>query len=131
MPCVFCDEPWRAGEVLLETRSAMVILHDDWAVRGHVMIASKRHVENLSDLGDSEAMEMLHVTRTVEGVLLEETGADRAILFKLGILSPHFHLHIYPVSSAQDRAAVMAIIDARVRVEKDDDFVERIRQRLN
>jgi diadenosine tetraphosphate (Ap4A) HIT family hydrolase len=107
-----------------------VILHDDWAVRGHTMIVAKRHVENLSDLGDSEAADLLNLARSVEDLLLEQTGADRAILMKLGIQTPHFHLHIYPVSSSLDRAAVMNVIDAKTRVPVDEQFVRILRDRL-
>jgi diadenosine tetraphosphate (Ap4A) HIT family hydrolase len=131
MPCVFCEEPWTAGEILVEERSTTVILHDDWSVRGHTMIVAKRHVENLSELGDSEATEFLHVARTVEDLLLEETGTDRAILLKLGLQTPHLHLHIYPLSSELDRAAVMKIIDGKVRVPVDERFVRILRDRLS
>jgi diadenosine tetraphosphate (Ap4A) HIT family hydrolase len=131
MACVFCTEPWNAGEILVETRAATVILHDDWAVRGHTMIVAKRHVENLSDLGDGEATDFLHVVRGVEALLLEETASDRAIILKLGIQTPHLHLHIYPVSSGLDRNAVMAIIDAKVRLPKDDQFVRLLRDKLS
>ncbi|MGZ4809225.1 MAG: HIT family protein [Thermoanaerobaculia bacterium] len=131
MPCVFCTDPWNAGEILVETGAATVILHDDWAVRGHTMIVAKRHVENLSDLGDGEATDFLHVVRGVETLLLEETGSDRAIILKLGIQTPHLHLHIYPVSSDLDRSAVMAIIDAKVHVPKDDQFVRLLKDRLS
>lgn len=131
MSCVFCEQPWTTGEILVETRAGTVILHDDWAVRGHTMIVAKRHVENLSDLGDSEAADLLNLARTVEDLLLEQTGADRAILMKLGIQTPHFHLHIYPVSSSLDRAAVMKIIDAKTRVPADEQFVRILRDRLS
>ena len=131
MSCVFCDQPWTTGEILVETRAGTVILHDDWAVRGHTMIVAKRHVENLSDLGDSEAAEFIHLTRTVEDLLLEQTGAERAILMKLGIQTPHLHLHIYPLSSSLDRAAVMKIIDAKVKVPVDEQFVRILRDRLS
>ena len=131
MACVFCDQPWTTGEILVETRSGTVILHDDWSVRGHTMIVAKRHVENLSELGDSEAAEFIHLARTVEDLLLEQTGADRAILMKLGIQTPHLHLHIYPVKSSLDRAAVMKIIDAKTRVPVDEQFVRILRDRLS
>jgi diadenosine tetraphosphate (Ap4A) HIT family hydrolase len=131
MPCVFCEQPWTTGEILVETRAGTVILHDDWAVRGHTMIVAKRHVENLSDLGDAEATEFLQLARSVEDLLLEQTGSDRAILMKLGIQTAHLHLHIYPVSSALDRAAVMNIIDAKTRVAADEQFVRILRDRLS
>jgi diadenosine tetraphosphate (Ap4A) HIT family hydrolase len=131
MPCVFCEQPWTTGEILVETRAGTVILHEDWAVLGHTMIVAKRHVENLSDLGDSEATDLLHLARSVEDLLLEQTGSDRAILMKLGVKTPHFHLHIYPLSSSLDRAAVMDIIDAKTRVPVDEQFVRILRDRLS
>jgi len=131
MPCVFCEQPWTTGEILVETGVGTVILHSDWAVRGHTMIVSKRHVENLSDLGDSEAAELLQLARSVEDLLLEKTGADRAILMKLGIQTPHLHLHIYPVSSDLDRAAVMRIIDAKTQVPVDEQFVRILKDHLS
>ena len=130
MLCVFCNEPWTTGEILIETAAGTVILHDDWAVKGHTMIVAKRHVENLSDLGDSEATDFLHLTRSVEDLLLEQTGSDRAVLMKLGIQTPHLHLHIYPVSSELTRAEVQKIIDAKTREPKDEQFVRILRDRL-
>src|SRR5512146_1882944 len=57
MSCQLCSllqdltaEPW----VVHEDASAVVFLHDDWATLGHAVIASKRHVENLSDLDAAE-----------------------------------------------------------------------------
>jgi len=66
-----------------------------------------------------------------ERVLLDATGADRAILMKLGIATPHLHLHIYPVSASLDRATVFAIIDGRTRVDRDERFTARVRDLLS
>ena len=71
------------------------------------------------------------VYRKAEKVLLRLTGAERAVILKLGIVTPHLHLHIYPVSAALDRKAVMDIIDGRVRVERDEAFVARVRAGLD
>jgi len=53
---------------------------------------------------------------------------------KLGIATPHLHLHIYPVSASLDRADVMEIIDGRVRDSMDDRerqaFINELRERL-
>ena len=65
-----------------------------------------------------------------ERALLAATGAERAILMKLGIATPHLHLHIYPVSASLDRAAVFGIIDGRARAERDDSFIARVRAAL-
>jgi hypothetical protein len=64
-------------------------------------------------------------------VLLQLTGAERAVILKLGIATPHLHLHIYPVSASLDRAAVMDIIDGRVHVERDAAFVRDVRAALD
>ena len=104
-------------------------IHEDWAVRGHAMVIAKQHVENLSELLDADRF--IKVYRTAEKALLQLTGADRAIILKLGIVTPHLHLHIYPVSASLDRKAVMDIIDGRVRVERDDSFVAAVRSALD
>lgn len=112
----------------------MVVLHEDRAVRGHAMVVWKRHVENVSDLTADEAARLMHVYRTAERALLGATGADRAVMLKLGIQTPHLHLHIYPVSSALDRTEVMEIVDGRVRdvlsEEEEAAFLAGVRERL-
>jgi histidine triad (HIT) family protein len=130
MPCVFCNEPRDAGELIFEDEQLLVILHDDWAVRGHVMIVWKKHVENVADLAPDEYAHFAAVHHRVEKALLDVTNADRAILLKLGIVTPHLHLHIYPVSASLDREQVMQIIDARVRDAFDQALIDELRKRL-
>jgi len=130
MSCVFCNDPRTAGEVLLEDDRALVILHNDWAVRGHAMVVWKAHVENVADLTGDESAHFAATHHRAERALLAATGADRAILLKLGIATPHLHLHIYPVSALLDRAAVMEIIDGRVRDAFDRALIDELRKRL-
>jgi hypothetical protein len=56
-------------------------------------------------------------------------------MLKLGIITPHLHVHIYPVSATLDRARVMDIIEGRVREELSDsereEFVLAVRARLD
>jgi len=130
MSCVFCNDPRAAGEVLFEDERMLVILHEDWAVRGHAMVVWKAHVENVADLSTDEYTHFGAVHHRAERALLESTGSDRAILLKLGIATPHLHLHIYPVSASLDRAAVMEIIDGRVRDSFDQTLIDDLRERL-
>jgi len=134
MYCVFCHEPRDAGELISEDEKLLVILHDDWAVRGHAMIVWKKHVENVADLTPDDNAHFAAVHHRVENILLDATHADRAILLKLGIATPHLHLHIYPVSDSLDRAQVMEIIDAKTVDAMSDGqrkaFIEELRQRL-
>ena len=94
------------------------------------MVIWKSHVENFSDLSEEDAAHLSQMHHTAERALLDATGAERAVLLKLGIATPHLHLHIYPVSAALDRAAVFAILDARTRVPRDERFIERVRALL-
>lgn len=128
MECLFCSGVTRSGEVVFEDQRTWVVLHDDWSVRGHAMVVWKLHVENLSDLTPEGAAHFTRVLRRVEQVLLDATKADRAILMKLGIATPHLHVHIYPVSAALDRTAVMRIINSETREERDDAFVDAVRR---
>jgi diadenosine tetraphosphate (Ap4A) HIT family hydrolase len=130
MPCVFCHEARDAGELIFEDDKLLVILHNDWAVSGHAMIIWKKHVENVSDLAPDEYAHFAAVHHRVEKALLEVTRADRAILLKLGIVTPHLHLHIYPVSASLARAEVMQIMDARVRDAFDQTLIDELRKRL-
>jgi diadenosine tetraphosphate (Ap4A) HIT family hydrolase len=134
MTCVFCHEPRSAGELLFDDGRVLVILHNDWAVRGHAMVVWKEHIENVSDLTIDEYIHFAAIHHRAERALLAVTGAERAILLKLGIATPHLHLHIYPVSASLDRGAVMEIVEARVRDVIDDRerqaFINELRERL-
>jgi diadenosine tetraphosphate (Ap4A) HIT family hydrolase len=130
MSCVFCNDPHAAGEVLFEDDRVLVLLHEDWAVRGHAMGVWKAHVENVAELSADESAHFAAVHHRAERALLAATGAERAILLKLGIATPHLHLHIYPVSASLDRAAVMEIIEGRVRDGFDQTLVDELRERL-
>ena len=131
MNCIFCADVSRAGDVLVEDDFLWIVLHEDWAVRGHTMIVWKKHVENVSDLSAGEHAHFAVVHHRVERVLLAATGADRAVLLKLGIATPHLHLHIYPVPRALDRHAVMRAIDAGVREPRDEALVSQLRALLD
>ncbi|MBK5258723.1 MAG: HIT domain-containing protein [Thermoanaerobaculia bacterium] len=130
MTCSLCDLAG-AGETVFTNEFASVLIHPDWAVPGHAMVVASRHVENASDLTTAEWLGFAETARKAERVLLDETRADRAILLKLGIQTPHLHLHIYPVSASLDRAAVMAVIEARASVARDASLVEHVRARMN
>src|SRR5437588_12131256 len=101
--CVFCGT---IHDALYDDGSVMVVSREDHAVRGHAMVVSKRHVENASDLTLDEWLHFARVHHAAERALLEVTGAKRAVLLKLGIQTPHLHVHIYPLPASLTRAEV-------------------------
>ena len=92
------------------------------------MVIARQHAENLSDLYDYSAF--LDVYRRAERALLDATGCERAIVMKLGIMTPHLHLHIYPVQASATREDVMAAIDGKTRVPEDASLMEAVRSAL-
>jgi diadenosine tetraphosphate (Ap4A) HIT family hydrolase len=129
--CVFCTNPRQAGEIVFEDDRVWVILHDDWAVRGHTMVVWRTHVENVADLASDDAAHFAAVHHRAERALLDVTKADRAVLMKLGIATPHLHLHVYPVSARLTREEVFEIVDGRVRAAVDEAFVAELKEHLD
>jgi len=117
-----------------ESAGAIALLHEDWAVKGHAIVVARRHVENLSDLEQRELQQFMQAFQSVENALLSLLGKERSVVTKLGVQVPHLHLHIYPVAATDDRAAVMAAIDGRVRHEpaegEAEELIERLRRAL-
>ena len=130
MQCVFCTDVARAGDVVCETAHAWVVLHEDWAVPGHAMIVSRRHIENASDLTEHEWEHFSRVWRRAERALLAATDSDRAIVMKLGIATPHLHVHIYPVGKNATREEVFAAIEGKTRARRDEMLVGEVLRRL-
>jgi len=109
MPCVFCTDLSSAGTLLAEDDLSWTVLHP----AGQVMIVAKRHVENVSDLDEDEWLQVARVWHRTERELRETTGADRVIVMKLGIQTPHLHVHLYPFGAEATREDVFAVIDGR------------------
>ena len=130
MTCVFCTDVKAAGQIVFENDAAWVLLHPDSAVAGHAMVVAKRHVENASDLPPDEFTRFAIVQHAAERALLEVTGAERAIVLKLGIQTPHLHVHIYPGRRDVTRQDVMDAIDGKVREERPADFAARLTRRM-
>lgn len=130
MACVFCSDPASSGDVVYEDAHSWVILHPDWSPRGHAMVVAKRHAENASALDEEEWVHLARVFREAERVLLELTGTQRAIVLKLGIQTPHLHLHVYPMAETATREEVFEAFDGKRRETRDEEFVRLCRSRL-
>jgi diadenosine tetraphosphate (Ap4A) HIT family hydrolase len=110
MTCVFCTDVTRAGEILEEDERSWVVRHP----QGQWMIVAKRHAENVSDLDEQEWLHLARVWHRAERRLREETNAERVMVMKLGIQTPHLHIHLYPFSSDTTREEVFAAFEGRL-----------------
>lgn len=109
MNCVFCTNPGGAGTLLEEDERTWVLVHP----QGQLMIVAKRHVENVSDLDVDEWLHVARVWHRAESDLRAKTGAERVIVMKLGLQTPHLHIHLYPFPSASTRDDVFDVIEGR------------------
>ena len=130
MTCTFCSDLSAAGELVFEDERSWVLLHPDWSPRGHAMVVARRHVENASSLDEDEWLHLARVWHRAERAILDGTGAERAIILKLGILTPHLHIHIYPMSATATREDVFAAIDGKSSESRDATFVAGLRSAL-
>src|SRR3954465_10144328 len=90
--CLFCSNAnnfGSIGDLIYDDARCAVVLHDDWSVLGHAILIWKSDVGNFSDLSDEDARHFSRMHHALEKTLLAATGAERAILMKLGIATPH------------------------------------------
>jgi diadenosine tetraphosphate (Ap4A) HIT family hydrolase len=103
--CVFCTNVRDAGTLLYEDDHAWVVRHPE----GQTMIVAKRHVENVSDLDEEEWLHVARVWHRAE----RELQAERVIVFKLGVQTPHLHIHLHPFSRDTTRQEIFLTLAGR------------------
>jgi diadenosine tetraphosphate (Ap4A) HIT family hydrolase len=62
---------------------------------GHLMIFTRRHVDHLGDLTESEAESVGRASRVLAAALRQE-GVERVHVAVIGLGVGHFHEHLYP-----------------------------------
>lgn len=101
--CLFCKIA--GGEIpskkVYEDKSVVAILDINPANRGHCLVISKKHFENIYDVDDDELQKMILVAKTiakrikerlnVAGVNIIQNNGRRA-----GQLVNHIHMHVIP-----------------------------------
>lgn len=105
---------------LAEREHSRLLLHEDWATDPHLMVVARRHVENISDLDESEAKDFLSLWREAERAVLSVTGNQKSINLKLGLMTPHLHVHIYPFGSDATRDVVFSAFDGKRSSERSE-----------
>lgn len=71
------------------------------------MLVAKRHAANVSDLDEDEWLRVARAWHRYETKL----RADRVMFMKLGIKTPHLHVHLYPFAEDVTREDVFAAFD--------------------
>ena len=102
---------------IFEDDKVLIMLDEDWAVKGHTLVIWKKHVENASELSIEDFEYFLKILYKTEKALLGVLGVERSILLKSGCLVSHFHFHIYPVKKETDWQTIKDIFDKKLRYQ--------------
>ena len=136
--CVFCDEA--AGK--LPPEEALLVRDGDTAIAllnkypyssGHLMIAPRRHVGELADLGDEEALEIHRLAVAAVDALTAVYGPGGFNLgWNLGRvagagIADHVHLHVVP-RWAGDTNFMPVLADVKVIPEHLLETRDRLRE---
>ncbi|MTI81554.1 MAG: HIT domain-containing protein [Firmicutes bacterium] len=104
--CIFCDKLQSDADeenyVLLRGDKTFVLLNIYPYNNGHLLIAPKRHVGDMTDLTDEESLELFQMTQKMVTMLRNafnpdgfNVGANLGKIAGAGIPG-HFHIHIVP-----------------------------------
>lgn len=95
---------------VFETQHFAVVLDRFGARSGHLLVVSKRHVEDLSELGTESYLDAQRLAYDASRVLLRALAPKRTFIAALGaprqvpMSFPHFHLHVIPIYEDDERA---------------------------
>ena len=101
--CIFCKIA--GGELpsktLYEDENFRVILDLSPATRGHALILPKEHAEDLHELSDETAAEVLVLAKKIAAVMVKRLHCDGLNLVQnngeaAGQTVKHFHVHVIP-----------------------------------
>ena len=71
-------------------------------VKGHVLIVPKIEVDKLFDLPDDYLAEMLLFAQPIAKAIEKSFDCKRCGISVIGIEVPHAHMHLVPISTADD-----------------------------
>jgi histidine triad (HIT) family protein len=108
-----------------ETEHALAILDINPVRAGHVLVISKRPVDQLIDLPTVEYQAMWQTVQTLALHMRATLGVPRVAIKVIGTDVPHAHIHLIPFDSRHEPThdSSSPVVDARYF----DDLVTRLR----
>lgn len=70
--------------------------------QGHVLVVPKTEVDNLFDLSDDYLSEMLVFAKPIAKAIEKAFRCNRCGISVIGLEVPHAHVHLVPISAAND-----------------------------
>lgn len=102
--CIICDKHndflKYTGEVILE-RGGWAVTHFPFvdgqkATKGYLLIETKRHIQEFTEMNESEALALGELIAAGTKLIKEKMGAEHVYLFRINDKVPHLHLHLVP-----------------------------------
>jgi diadenosine tetraphosphate (Ap4A) HIT family hydrolase len=102
--CMICDKHSRLEDftgLTLADRGGFLLTHfpvldGERATRGHLLIETKRHITDLTELNFEEAAALGTLIRDGAEAIREICGAEHVYLFRINDQVKHLHFHLVP-----------------------------------
>jgi len=103
--CIFCDKPNEGNDkenlILFKGKSSFIIMNRYPYSNGHLMAVPYRHTNNMSELNDSERLELMNLTTKCIEILDIMNPDGFNVGMNLGTaggagIDDHLHFHIVP-----------------------------------
>ena len=87
---------------VLEDEEFLAILDINPLVIGHVLVIYKIEIDYIFDLDDDVLGRMLVFSKKVSAIIKSKIECEKIGLSIIGLEVPHVHIHLVPISSADD-----------------------------
>jgi len=71
-------------------------IESEKATKGHLILETKRHITDLTELNDHEAAELGSLMRRGVQQIKSKLGAEHVYIFRINDKVPHLHIHLIP-----------------------------------
>jgi histidine triad (HIT) family protein len=123
--CIFCKII--AGEIpsekVWEDEKFIAFLDINPVNPGHTLLIPKEHVDYLFDVDDPLYSEMFLAAKKVSGPLKKAMMSQRVGVVVEGLLVPHVHIHLIPISAPGE-------LDAKRSTKMEPDELSKIANRI-
>lgn len=91
---------------------------------GHVLVVPKTEVDNMFDLPDEYLKEMLLFAKPIAKAIEKAFKCNRCGISVIGLEVPHAHLHLLPISSAND----LNFVQPKLQLSKEE--LQKVQQKI-
>ena len=133
--CIFCKTAPIKDYIVFEDALFFVVINKYPYNPGHLMIIPKKHIENIEDLSESDALELFKLIKLTKQVLNKSHGPHGFnIGMNLGEAAggsiKHIHVHVVPRYTSEF-GYIEVTSGTRVIVEKLEDTHKKITSEFN